>query len=445
MFGGTVTALLILALDFEGAVESYAIVPLTALFVMQVPILRSYLRLRGRGRPERVSRRHMRRIEVFAGLQGVIWAVAVFLALSEFSPTDGLVMISAVFVWAYSSAAAYSTMPITSTVFVAPMVAASFLGMLIYDIADWGPLLVLFSGTAGGLIFIITKNGRATRRSVALGETVKRQKSMMESVSGQLSKYISPKLYQKIFSGEQQVEIVAKRKKLTVFFSDVVGFTEITEQLESEQLTALLNSYLTEMAAIAAEYGATVDKYIGDAIVLYFGDPDSLGVPEDAEACVRMAIAMQRRVRELGSEWRAQGVERPFDIRVGINTGYCTVGNFGSEHRMDYTIIGSEVNLAARLESSAEVGGILLSNETHSLVEDWLMCEPADAITVKGFPRPITTFRVMGIYDDLHEEGRVFHSDVQGLRVTVDTEAMGEEGRAAARATLEAAISALDD
>ena len=433
-----------LSVDWRGVLDSYAIVPLSALFLMQGPMLRSYLHLRNQPRPERVSRRRIRRIEGFAAIQGVGWAAAVLLAFTEFSQADALVMTAAVFVWAYSSAAAYSTMPRTSTVFTVPMVAAVFVGMGIHGFVEWVPLLFVISGTAGGLAFLIIKNGRATKLAVQLGETVKQQRGAMERVSDQLSKYISPKLYQKIFSGEQQMEIVAKRKKLTIFFSDVVSFTEITDQLESEELTSLLNAYLTEMAAIAAEYGATVDKYIGDAIVLYFGDPDTLGVKEDAEACVRMAIAMQRRVRELGSEWRARGVERPFDIRVGINTGYCTVGNFGSEHRMDYTIIGSEVNLASRLESAADVGGILLSNETHSLVGDWLLCEPGDAITVKGFSRPITTFRVKGIADDLHEAGRVFHRDGEGLRVTVDTEAMNDADRTSARATLEAAIAELD-
>ena len=112
------------------------------------------------------------------------------------------------------------------------------------------------------------------------------------------------------------------------------------------------------MSKIALEHGATIDKYIGDAIVAFFGDPESRGVKEDALACVNMAIAMQRRLRELQSDWRDSGMERPFQLRIGVNTGYCTVGNFGSEDRMDYTIIGSPVNLAARLQSYGEPGSI---------------------------------------------------------------------------------------
>ena len=94
------------------------------------------------------------------------------------------------------------------------------------------------------------------------------------------------------------------------------------------------------MSKIALEYGATIDKYVGDAIVIFFGDPETKGVKEDAKACVNMAIAMQRRMRELEKEWQDRGLQRPFQIRIGISTGFCTVGNFGSQDRMDYTIIG---------------------------------------------------------------------------------------------------------
>ena len=152
-----------------------------------------------------------------------------------------------------------------------------------------------------------------------------------------------------------------------MFFSDIVDFTATTDDLESEELTGLLNHYLTEMSKIALEHGATIDKYIGDAILAFFGDPETRGIKEDAMACVNMAIAMQRRMRELQFQWRDVGLEKPFQLRIGINTGYCTVGNFGSEDRMDYTIIGNEVNLASRLQSHTEPGSILISHETHSL------------------------------------------------------------------------------
>lgn len=256
-----------------------------------------------------------------------------------------------------------------------------------------------------------------TRRLNELRQT----NEMLETVSAQLAKYIPPQLYQSIMSGEKRAAIEGRRKKLTIFFSDIVDFTEITDQLEAEELASLLNEYLSEMSRIAQGHGAYFDKFIGDAMMFYFGDPESKGVRQDASDCVRMAIAMQRRLAELQGGWREQGlIDRPFEARIGINTGYCTVGNFGSDDRMDYTIIGSEVNLAARLEASADSGGILLAAETYSCVKDWLTVEERPAITVKGFAKPIRTFAVVDIHNDDAGEGRVIHYENEGFSLTID-------------------------
>jgi len=260
----------------------------------------------------------------------------------------------------------------------------------------------------------------AKQRSEKASELVAERNRMLESLSNQLSKYLSPQVYSSIFSGEQSVEIASKRKKLTVFFSDIADFTGTTDSMESEELTNVLNHYLTEMSKIAIEYGATIDKYVGDAIVAFFGDPETRGVKEDARTCVNMAIAMQQRIQELQFEWLDMGLERPFRVRMGINTGFCTVGNFGSTDRMDYTIIGNEVNLAARLVSHAEIGGILMAHETHALVKDKVLAEEGDTLTVKGFAKPVRTYSVVGHYENLAEEGRIIDKEHDGVRVLVD-------------------------
>jgi CheY-like chemotaxis protein len=257
-------------------------------------------------------------------------------------------------------------------------------------------------------------------RTEAANQLVTEKNQILESLSSKLSKYLSPQIYQSIFRGDQKVEISSKRKKLTICFSDIAGFTETTDNLESEELTNVLNHYLTEMSVIALEYGATIDKFIGDAMLLFFGDPESKGVAEDAKACVMMAIAMQRRMRELEQEWRNRGLLRPFRIRMGISTGFCTVGNFGSRDRMDYTIIGNEVNLAARLQSVTEPGSILLSHETNALVQGLVMTEEQPPITVKGFPKPISGYKLVGTYEDLVKDGRVVLEEHDGLHVLVD-------------------------
>jgi class 3 adenylate cyclase len=271
-------------------------------------------------------------------------------------------------------------------------------------------------------------------------EIITQKNKELDALSIKLSKYLSPQIYHSIFTGAQNVEVGSNRKKLSIFFSDVVNFTETTDELESEDLTNLLNRYLTEMSNIALEHGATIDKYIGDAIMVFFGDPETRGVKEDARACVRMAVAMLRRMRELQAEWQELGAEKPFHLRIGINTGYVTVGNFGSEDRMDYTIIGGAVNLTARLQSHAAIDGILLGHETYSLVKDEVTAEEQAPIKVKGFAEPVRCYKVLGLYDDLVSEGAVIREESDGFKVLLDLQ---KRDRAEAIAALEAIIAKL--
>jgi class 3 adenylate cyclase/HAMP domain-containing protein len=285
----------------------------------------------------------------------------------------------------------------------------------------------------------------ARRRAEKANERVLEQNQMLQSLSKKLSKYLSPQVYSSIFAGSQSVEISAKRKKLTVFFSDIAGFTETADKLESEDLTQLLNHYLTEMSQIALAHGATIDKYVGDAIMIFFGDPETRGVREDALACVKMAIAMRKRMHELAMIWRTSGIETPLQCRIGISTGYCTVGNFGSEDRMDYTIIGGGVNLAARLEASAEPGEILISYETFAHVRDDIRCDERGQITVKGIAYPVATYRVVESYDALETTRRLVREDMPNLRLDLDPAAMSPEQRAQATTILKKALDQLSE
>ena len=260
----------------------------------------------------------------------------------------------------------------------------------------------------------------------------------LAALSSKLAKYLAPQVYDSIFTGQQDVKIVSARKKLTVCFSDLVGFTEITDQMESEDLTQLLNQYLTEMSKIALQYGATIDKYVGDAIVMFFGDPTTLGVKQDALACVQMAIAMQQRVGELAQEWRGIGIGTPLRCRIGIHTGYCTVGNFGSEDRMDYTMVGGTVNLASRLEHEAPPGGILISFETYAHVQDEVHCEERGQVQVKGIAYPVATYAVLGPKQDAERDVTAH------LRLDLDPERMTDDERRAAAEKLRRALGLLE-
>ncbi|MBG9386551.1 adenylate/guanylate cyclase domain-containing protein [Caenimonas aquaedulcis] len=256
----------------------------------------------------------------------------------------------------------------------------------------------------------------------------------LQLLSEKLGRYLAPQVYQSLFDGSRDAEIRTQRKQLTVFFSDIKDFTAATATWQPDDVTYLLNSYFSEMSRIAHEYGGTLDKFVGDAMVIFFGDPDTRGVKEDALQCVKMALAMQRRMAELEVMWREMGSENSFQVRIGINTGLCDVGNFGSDLRMDYTIIGAEVNLAARLEQAAPAGGILISKETWNQVKGEIAADALVPIRVKGFAQPVEAFAVRD--DSVGDPAgrKVFQWERLGLRVLVDLDRLPAAERPGATA-----------
>jgi PAS domain S-box-containing protein len=291
----------------------------------------------------------------------------------------------------------------------------------------------------GGTVAVYSDISELKRREEKLSE----KSAALEALSGKLAKYLAPQVYDSIFAGRQDVRITSQRKKLTICFSDIAGFTEITDRMESEDLTHLLNHYLTEMSKIASDYGATIDKYVGDAIVMFFGDPESRGVKEDALACVKMAIAMQRRMSELAGVWRDVGIQTPLRCRIGIHTDYCTVGNFGSADRMDYTMIGGAVNLASRLEHEAPPGGVVISYETHAHVKNEIHCEEHGNIRVRGIAYPVATYRVVDLKANLAADDVAIRTQLPHLRLELEPQLMSADERDQAAAALRQALDRL--
>lgn len=255
------------------------------------------------------------------------------------------------------------------------------------------------------------------------------QREQSIALSHKLSKYLSPQVWQSIFTGERDVRLETQRKKLSIFFSDIKGFTELSEEMEPEALTELLNNYFNEMSQVVFKHGGTIDKFVGDSIMIFFGDPTSRGQREDALACVSMAIEMRNHMKIMRQKWRSQGIKTPLEIRMGISTGYTTVGNFGAENRMDYTIIGKEVNLASRLESLADAGEILISYETFSLIKDKIMCRDKGEITVKGFGKPVPIFEVVDFRRDMGPNRSFLEHEHSGFAMYLDSDKIAEKDR----------------
>lgn len=303
-------------------------------------------------------------------------------------------------------------------------------------------LYFAFMLATAGAFFVLQRRHAAVLSG--LNVQLEAANTFLAAVSTKISRYLSPQIYKSIFSGERDVTIQTERKKLTIFFSDIKDFTATTESTQPEQLTALLNEYFTEMSAIALKHGGTIDKFIGDAILVFFGDPETKGAAEDAKACLLMAFEMQDRLAELNLKWRNSGIAHPFQVRMGINTGFCNVGNFGSDQRMDYTIIGAEANLAARLQSFADAGRIVLSFETYALVRDLVSARAMPPISMKGISREVIPYLVEGILDNAGQQFPVFSEHGNGFTFYLDLTTVNTAEVDHARAVLRQAIKALD-
>ena len=259
-----------------------------------------------------------------------------------------------------------------------------------------------------------------------------------------LARYLTPTVWKAVNEGREK-SLRTERKRVTVFFSDIKGFSSLSEELEAETLTELLNSYLTEMAKIIIKHKGTIDKFMGDGIMVVFGDAESEGLKADCLRSLAMAIEMRRKMKELQHRWFNQGVKKPMQIRMGINTGFCTVGSFGTTHYMDYTVLGTNVNLASRLESAAQPGEILISHETWSLVKDVVMCSDKGEIKVKGFSYPVKVYQVVDFRKDLGAHQTFFEENAEGFSMHLDLDRIRNYDKNKVIAALETAADTLRD
>jgi adenylate cyclase len=209
-----------------------------------------------------------------------------------------------------------------------------------------------------------------------------------------IRRYVPGQVADALLTNPDQPPEPHQRRRLTIFFSDLVGFTDISDEYEPEDLSRLLNEYFTEMTAIAHQYGGTLDELSGDAILVFFGAPQATDDRDHALRAVRMARDMQDRLADLNRRWRDAGRADHLEARMGVDTGVVTVGNFGSPERMKYAALGRHVNAAARLQTACPPGRILISESTWLLIRDEVPCTANGELTLKGLHKPVETFLV---------------------------------------------------
>jgi len=267
------------------------------------------------------------------------------------------------------------------------------IGIFVLVVAAWSWAVLVAAGHDWMLPAtpVLAAAGATMLLLTGLDATVlKRDRSRIVAVLG---RYFARPLLARLIEHGDAALAKSERRELTIFFSDIRGFTSWTERAEPDEVTKRLNEYFSAMMPLVEKHGGTLDKIIGDCIMVFFGAP--VAMDDHALRAVRMACEMQREMARLNTKWEREG-RAPLHIGIGIHTGYVTVGNFGSEAFLDYTVIGRGVNLAARIEASAEGGKILVSERTNALVRDHIQTQSHPDLMLKGIPEPQGVFEVVG-------------------------------------------------
>lgn len=261
-----------------------------------------------------------------------------------------------------------------------------------------GSVLVIFGYGAAALLLFLTKGMmpqviRPAILSAVAALTINAWRYFQDekeraALRRSFESYFPPEVVKRILANPEMINR-GQRKELTILFSDIKDFTSYSSAYSPDRIRGFLNEYFESMVEVVFTHHGTVDKYIGDGLMVFFGDPDPL--PDHALQAVQAAMAMQERTRTLRKKWLDEG-GFPVQIRVGISTGEVVVGNMGSSRRLSYTVLGSTVNLAKRLESSAPVDGVLMSERTYELIRPFDGVRSFGQITVKGFKDPVNTY-----------------------------------------------------
>jgi adenylate cyclase len=227
-----------------------------------------------------------------------------------------------------------------------------------------------------------------------------------KEIRNAFSRYVQKEVVQQLMANPKKLRLGGEKKKLTVMFSDLAGFTTISEAMPPENLVELLNAYLGEMTDILFQHQGTLDKYIGDAVMAFWGAP--IDQPEQEMLCVKTVLAMNKRLEVLREEWIKQGLPRVF-ARYGMNTGPAIAGNMGSSTRFNYTVMGDTVNLAARLEPANKVyeTEIMMAETTWQAVKDQVVSRQLDKMIVKGKTKPVGVYELIDLNENVPSDAQV--------------------------------------
>ncbi|WP_160112751.1 adenylate/guanylate cyclase domain-containing protein [Mycobacterium sp. 3519A] len=325
----------------------------------------------------------------------IVWLLSDVLVTSEGPAWRAGAMTGGMLIVMFFGFAIFRVPPMLAVAGVTPYVA--FASYRLYDSYDAGRISAVEAGGLGaiqwiaylGCLLVCIVIEIVSRRSFCKDQIIGAQQRDLQRSAETIRRYVPAAVAKHIVAGDTAGIGEPSRRRVTVLFIDLVGFTMLADRVEAEVLTLIVNDYMSAMTEIVDDFGGTVSEFGGDGFMAMFGAPDEMDPEEQAVRAVRAAQAMQARLPSLEEGWRKLGATEPLKMRAGINSGVLSVGSFGSNGRMIYTAIGLQANIAARLQTKCEPGGILLSDATWHLVKDRICCEPQGEVECKGVHYPV--------------------------------------------------------
>lgn len=313
------------------------------------------------------------------------------------------VMTGGVLIVMYFGFAIFRIPPIQAMAGVTPYLGVTLLYLYrdlrdgILGMAEGGAFAAIVLIAYFGGVFVCLVIEFVTRRSFVKDQIIQLQQRELAESRDAIRRYIPKAVAQRIIRGQLASVETPLRRRVTVLFCDIVGFTDIADRVEPEVMTRVLSDYLSAMSDLVDAAGGTLNEFAGDGLMALFGAPDEVAPMEQAQRSLRAALAMQEKMVALSESWRVLGLGRALKVRIGINTGMVSVGSYGSPGRMTYTAVGLVTNIAARLQEAAEPGQILICETTYQLAREEVDCAPRGELDCKGVHYAVPVYAVRGL------------------------------------------------
>jgi class 3 adenylate cyclase len=295
----------------------------------------------------------------------------------------------------------YQLGPMLATIATVPFIALS-MGLLYLDFQS-GDISIAMAGSLVAMQLIACNTGVfvssviefRNRRTFRKDQIIERQSLQLSESRDAIRRYVPPTVADLIIKGETASIDTPVRRRVTILFADIVGFTEVTDRIEPEDLTALLVDYLSGMAGKVEEFGGTLNEFAGDGLMALFGAPNVQEPALQARQAISAAREMQVLMGQLNERWLRLGIGRPLRMRIGINTGTVSVGSYGSRGRLTYTAFGLQTNITSRIEKAATPGSVMVSDSTYQLARESFTFEPRGEVECKGVHYPVPVYSLV--------------------------------------------------